>query len=47
MNSFSEIFKNTGDKLILNLYKVNGRSGLEKKREIVVEKSRKTIMKFS
>lgn len=46
-NSLGEIYDNTGENLILNLYKLNGRNGFEKKREILLEEAKKSIMMFS
>ena len=47
MQAFNEIFSNTGDSLILNLMKVNGRTGLEKIKEIVIRNSKSSIIQFS
>jgi len=46
-NSLNEIYDNTGENLILNLYKLNGRNGFEKKREIFLEDAKKSLMQFS
>jgi len=47
MEAFNEIFSNTGESLILNLMKVNGRNGLEKIKEIVIQNSKNSIIQFS
>jgi hypothetical protein len=46
-NTLNEIYDNTGENLILNLYKINGRNGFEKKREIFLEDAKKSLMQFS
>lgn len=46
-NSLGEIYDNTGENLILNLYKMDGRNGFEKKREILLEEAKQSIMMFS
>jgi len=46
-NTLSDIYDNTGENLILNLYKLDGRNGFEKKREIFLEDCKKSLMMFS
>jgi hypothetical protein len=36
-NSFNEIYNMTGENIILNLYKMDGRKGLKNQRELLIE----------
>lgn len=46
-NSFDELYDLTGENIILNLYKLNGRRGLEKLREIYLEEVDSALIQFS
>ena len=46
-NSFDELYDLTGENIILNIYKLNGRRGLEKLREIYLEEVDSALIQFS
>ena len=46
-NSWKELYDLTGENIILNLYALNGRRGLEKKREVYLEDVNNALMQFS